>query len=116
MGRGSELLRVPLDSQGVVVLEPTNLKLGVAEAGSIGLEVSVSGRPVHGSMPWKGNSAIDLAFQQYQRLRNLSFTRHKHPLFDAGGWINLGRIDGGNDTMVVPSRCFMEMELGFSPG
>lgn len=116
LGRGSELLRVPLDSQGVVVLEPTNLKLGVAEAGSIGLEVSVTWRPVHGSMPWKGNSAIDLAFQQYERLRNLSFTRHKHPLFDVGGWINLGRIDGGNDTMVVPSRCFMEMELGFSPG
>lgn len=116
LGRGSEMLRVPLDSEGAVVLEPTNLHLGVAEAGSIELEVSITGRPVHGSIPWKGLSAIDLAFEQYQRLCNLSFTGHKHPLFELGGWINLGRINGGNDTMVVPSRCLMEMEVGYTPG
>jgi len=41
---------------------------------------------------------------------------HRHPLFPKGAWVNLGRIEGGYDTMVVPPHCRMEMDLGFAPG
>lgn len=30
--------------------------------------------------------------------------------------MNLGRIHGGYDTMVVPSRCELELDVGFAPG
>ncbi|MBC7317815.1 M20/M25/M40 family metallo-hydrolase [Candidatus Bipolaricaulota bacterium] len=30
--------------------------------------------------------------------------------------MNLGRIEGGYDTMIVPPHCRMELDLGFAPG
>lgn len=116
LGRGSAALQVPDGCQGAVVLEPTNLRLAYAEAGSVGLEVSVQGKAAHGAMPWSGISAVDLAFRQYQRVQEQPFMQRRHPMFPRGGWINLGTIKGGHDTMVVPSHCFLEMEVGFAPG
>ncbi len=116
LGRGSEALEVPSSISGAIILEPTNMQIGIAEAGSIGIEAQVSGYPTHGSTPWQGISAIESAFDQYKRLLDQSFMYHEHPLFPRGGWVNLGRIEGGYDTMVVPPRCLMELEVGFAPG
>ncbi|MGB9861248.1 MAG: M20 family metallopeptidase [Candidatus Bipolaricaulaceae bacterium] len=116
LGRGSESLEVPEGVEGAVVLEPTNLGIAVAEAGSVGLEVLVRGKPAHGTTPWRGASAIERAFSLYQRLLSAPFMAHRHPLFSKGAWVNLGRIEGGYDTMVVPPHCRMEMDLGFAPG
>jgi acetylornithine deacetylase/succinyl-diaminopimelate desuccinylase-like protein len=116
LGRGSEPLEVPTGAVGAVVLEPTCLRIAPAEAGSIGLVVLAGGRPAHGTMPWRGSSAIELAFALYERLLTLPVMQHRHPLFERGAWVNLGRIAGGYDTMVVPSHCEMELDVGFAPG
>lgn len=116
LGRGSEALEVPPGGEGAVVLEPTRLQIAVAEAGSVGLEVLVRGKPAHGTTPWAGASAIERAFSLYQRLLSAPFMAHHHPLFPKGAWVNLGRIEGGYDTMVVPPHCRMELDLGFAPG
>ena len=116
LGRGSEELEIPTDVTGAVVLEPTGLKLAPAEAGSIGLQLRFTGREAHGAMPWAGESAVDTAVSHYHKLKELPFTRHGHRLFSYGGWVNLGRIEGGSDTMLVPPRCIMELEVGFAPG
>ncbi len=116
LGRGSEALAVPSGVVGAVVLEPTGLKVAPAEAGSLGLSVLVRGRAAHGTMPWRGASAVELAFALYERVLSAPFTSHTHPLFERGGWVNLGRIQGGYDTMVVPSRCELELDVGFAPG
>lgn len=116
LGRGSEALDVPPKVEGAVILEPTQLHVALAEAGSVGLEVLVRGRPAHGTTPWAGESAIERAFTLYQRLLAAPFMAHHHPLFPKGAWVNLGRLEGGYDTMVVPPHCRMEMDLGFAPG
>lgn len=116
LGRGSEALEVPPGVEGAVILEPTRLGIATAEAGSVGLEVLVRGKPAHGTTPWAGNSAIERAFLLYQRLLSAPFMAHRHPLFPKGAWVNLGRIEGGYDTMVVPPHCRMELDLGFAPG
>ncbi len=116
LGRGSEALEVPQKIEGAVILEPTNLQIAIAEAGSVGLEVLVRGKPAHGTTPWAGESAIERAFLIYQRLLSAPFMLRQHPLFPRGAWVNLGRIEGGYDTMVVPPHCRMEMDLGFAPG
>lgn len=116
LGRGSEALIVPSKCQGAIVLEPTNLQIATAEAGSIGLEIIISGETAHGAMPWKGASAVEHAFGQYYRLLSQSFMSHHHPLFKKGGWVNLGKIRGGYDTMIVPNQCVLEIEIGFAPG
>lgn len=116
LGRGSEALEVPKGVTGAVVLEPTNLQIALAEAGSVGLEVLVRGKPAHGTTPWAGESAIERAFFLYRRLLSAPFMSHRHPLFPRGAWVNLGRIEGGYDTMIVPPHCRMELDLGFAPG
>lgn len=116
LGRGSEALEIPPGAEGAIVLEPTNLCIAIAEAGSIGLEVLVRGKPAHGTTPWAGESAVERAFALYQRLLSAPFNSHHHPLFPKGAWVNLGRIEGGYDTMVVPPHCRMELDLGFAPG
>lgn len=116
LGRGSEALEVPKGGTGAVVLEPTNLQIAIAEAGSVGLEVLVRGKPAHGTTPWAGESAIERAFFLYRRLLSAPFMSHRHPLFPKGAWVNLGRIEGGYDTMIVPPHCRMELDLGFAPG
>jgi acetylornithine deacetylase/succinyl-diaminopimelate desuccinylase-like protein len=116
LGRGSEALEVPPGVRGAVVLEPTHLRIAIAEAGSLGLEVLVRGKPAHGAVPWAGESAIERAFRLYERLLRAPFMSHRHPLFPKGAWVNLGRIEGGYDTMLVPPHCRMEMDLGFAPG
>ncbi len=83
--------------------------------GSESLEVP-PGTPAHGTMPWRGNSAIEHGFSLYRRLRRLSIMKHRHLLFDRGAWVNLGRISGGYDTMVVPNRCELDLDIGFAPG
>jgi acetylornithine deacetylase/succinyl-diaminopimelate desuccinylase-like protein len=116
LGRGSAALEVPPGIVGAVVLEPTGLRLAPAEAGSLGLSLLVAGTPAHGSLPWRGKSAVELAFSLYEKLKGLPFTAHAHPLFERGGWVNLGRISGGYDTMLVPNRCELGLEVGFAPG
>ncbi|MFO8033987.1 MAG: M20/M25/M40 family metallo-hydrolase [Candidatus Bipolaricaulota bacterium] len=116
LGRGSESLQVRPETPGAVVLEPTGLRIAPAEAGSIGLAVLATGTPAHGTMPWRGRSAIEHGFSLYRKLRRLPFMKHHHTLFDRGAWVNLGRIHGGYDTMVVPNRCELDMDIGFAPG
>jgi len=116
LGRGSESLEVPAGTPGAVVLEPTELRIAPAEAGSVGLTVLAHGTPAHGTMPWRGVSAIEHGYALYRKLRRHPIMKHRHPLFERGAWVNLGRIYGGYDTMVVPNRCEMEMDIGFAPG
>lgn len=116
LGRGSAALEVPPGIVGAVVLEPTGLRLAPAEAGSLGLFLITTGKEAHGSLPWRGKSAVELAFSLYEKLKNLPFVSHTHPLFEQGGWVNLGRIQGGYDTMLVPNRCELELDIGFAPG
>jgi len=116
LGRGSAALQVPEGVSGAVVLEPTRLRPAVVEAGSFGLSVAVVGRAAHGTTPWAGESAVHKAIAMYTRLLEQPFLHHHHPLFPRGAWVNLGRIEGGEETMVVPARCRLELDVGFTPG
>jgi len=115
-GRGSRLLEVPSGCPGAVVLEPTELAICTAEAGTLEVRVVTRGREAHGSTPWAGDNAVEKAIRLYNRLLDASFLEHRHPLFPQGAWVNIGRIEGGHDAMVVPSACSMHLEIGFAPG
>ena len=115
-GRGSRILEIPPGCPGAVVLEPTGLAICTAEAGTLEVRVVTRGREAHGSTPWAGDNAVEKAIKLYNRLLSASFLRHGHPLFPHGAWVNIGRIEGGHDAMVVPSSCSMHLEIGFAPG
>ncbi len=115
-GRGSENIKVPPNIIGCIVLEPTNFKLGIAQAGSLTLDLGFRGDSAHGSVPWRGESAIDKAMECYINFKKSSLFKYSHPLFERGFWVNLGTIWGGFDTMIVAPYCKMSMEIGFAPG
>ncbi|MBC7188864.1 M20/M25/M40 family metallo-hydrolase [Candidatus Aerophobetes bacterium] len=111
---GSRFLEV--EAEEAVVLEPTDLVVCLSQAGAIEIEVEVEGKAVHGSCPWEGENAVLKAFEIYRRLEELSFLKKVHPHFPRGGWINLGKIEGGKDVMVVPYRCSFQADIGVVPG
>jgi len=111
---GSKFLKVRAEEG--VVLEPTDFSLCLSQAGAVEIEVEVGGRSAHGSLPQEGENAILRAFEVYRKLEGLSFLRLRHPHFPEGGWVNLGRIEGGKDVMVVPDRCFFQADIGIIPG
>ncbi len=111
---GSKFLKI--EAKEGIVLEPTNLSLAISQAGAIEIEVEIEGKEAHGSVPWEGENAILKAFNIYQELEKMSFLKITHPHFPTGGWINLGKFEGGKDIMVVPCRCMFQADIGVVPG
>lgn len=112
-GKGSEILEV--EAEGAVVLEPTNLNIAIAEAGSIELEITTKGKATHSATPEKGDNAILKALEIYERIKNLPFLRQRHDLFPKS-WVNLGVIEGGCDVGMVPEKCKIQLDVVILPG
>lgn len=113
--KGSEVLELPKDCPGAVVLEPTSLNLCTSQAGSIEFRVVTSGTSAHGATPSHGVNAIDSALSIYRRLSSLPLLSLRSKHFN-GGWVLLGRIEGGYEPMVIPTTCTMHIDIGFAPG
>ncbi len=112
-GRGSEI--VPVQAQGAIVLEPTDFQICVAEAGSVEVKIEVKGKSAHGSVPEEGENAIIKAWRIYEKIKEIPSLKVSHPYFPEGGWVNVGKITGGYEPMIVPPSCTMEMDIGFVP-
>lgn len=111
-GKGSEKLE--LEAEEAIVLEPTNLSLCIAEAGSLEYEIDVKGKPTHSATPEKGDNAILKAHSLYEELSNLSFLQARHPLFPPPV-VNLSFIQGGDFITVVPSTCKIQVDIHILP-
>jgi len=107
---------VQVEAEGVIVLEPTELRPVIAHAGAIELEVAVYGRAAHGSTPHCGENAVLKAMRVIEEIARLPFLAQTHPLFPPVPWVTLGKIEGGFDTMVVPNRCTFQMDVRVLPG
>jgi acetylornithine deacetylase len=107
----------------VVIPEPFDHALLVAEVGVIWAWVTVTGRPAHVLEMQKGVNAIEAAnaiaarFKVYEgamneaRNRHESFAGHNHPIN-----VNFGTIDGGEWNSSVPTRARIGMRVGVMPG
>jgi succinyl-diaminopimelate desuccinylase len=103
------------DVGAVVIGEPTNLEVYIAEKGACWLEITTSGKTAHGSMPELGINAVMHMVTALQALTRLSWPYSPHPLFDKPT-MNIGTIAGGNKTNVVPDRCTATIDLRTLPG
>jgi acetylornithine deacetylase/succinyl-diaminopimelate desuccinylase-like protein len=91
---------------GVVVLEPTALKVIASEKGILWYRATVRGRSAHGSMPYSGDNAI------YRMARVLPFlAAYSHPQ-DVLGQVtmNVGQIRGGVAPNVVADACSVDVD------
>ena len=119
-GRGlgtSHLRKLGLKTEYGIVVEPTSLDIVIAHKGERVFELTVKGKPAHGSTPELGVNAI---YQMTKAINNLlqyaeRLKERRHPLLGYPT-INIGRIEGGTHFSVVPESCRIQIDRRFLPG
>jgi len=102
----------------VIVGEPTQRKIVHAHKGAFWVLASASGKAVHASTPELGRNAILLmsAFiQKAQPEMEKLLSRHPHRVLGKST-LNIGTIQGGIKTNIVPAGCQIEMDFRLVPG
>lgn len=94
--------------------EPTDLQVGVQAKGVLALRLATSGTSCHGATPWLGENAILSAYEAYQQLCKLPFSRVASELFPSPS-INISRILGGDAFNKVPDRCVFDVDIRYLP-
>ncbi len=115
MGRGAEALARACRPEAVLAIEPTELTIGVAEAGTVEIALEIRGRPAHGSAVESGRNAIREALELLQDLESLPVMQAHHPLIGRGAVTPLF-IHGGERALVIPDRCELHLDLRWLPG
>ena len=107
------LVKTPV--QAIVIPEPSNNRVFIAEKGQLWLEVTTYGKAAHGSMPHLGNNAITMMTMFLDEYSRLHIPYNEHPLL--GGFTNnIGTIHGGVGTNIVPDRCVVTLDQRTVPG
>jgi succinyl-diaminopimelate desuccinylase len=113
--RGSDfLVESGLTGDFAITGEPTDLHVGVAAKGVLGVRIGVGGRSAHGSTPWLGDNAILRAVEMFRAIESLPFAKESSELFDRPS-ISLGRIWGGDALNKVPDYCAIDVDIRFLP-
>jgi len=100
---------------GVLIPEPTDLKIMRAHRGILWLKIVAQGRTAHGSMPHLGINAILKINALLNRLSSLTIPHTPHPLL-GGCSMSVNRIAGGSGTNIVPETCAIEIDIRTLPG
>ena len=88
---------------GVLIPEPTDLKVLRAHRGILWLKIAAHGRTAHGSMPHLGINAILKINTLLNRLGDFTLPQPPHPLL-GGCSMSVNRIAGGSGTNIVPEH------------
>lgn len=99
---------------GVVVGEPTDLAIGVAEKGVMWTRVRTSGRNAHGSMPHLGDNAADRLVRVLAELQRVELPG-THPLLGSPTR-SLGILRAGEAVNQVPASASAEVDFRYLPG
>lgn len=100
-----------------LVAEPTSMEIQIATKGRMNVEITTRGRATHGARPWLGHNAIeDMAWivGELQTLRH-SLHARQHALLGPAS-LNIGIIEGGTVTNMVPSKARIEVDRRLVPG
>ena len=103
------------DPVGVLIPEPTELKVLRAHRGILWLKIAAHGRTAHGSMPHLGINAILKINALLNRLKDVVIPHTPHPLL-GGCSMSINRIAGGSGTNIVPDCCAIEIDIRTLPG
>jgi succinyl-diaminopimelate desuccinylase len=102
------------DARYLVVGEPTDLDVYIAEKGVLWLHIRALGKTAHGSMPWLGVNAVSYMARLIPRLEEYPFPRgHSALLGDPTLSVNV--VTGGNKTNVVPDVCEITVDMRTVP-
>jgi len=102
---------------GCVIPEPTDLRLVIANAGSLTFRIEVPGRATHGSTRYEGHSAIDAYLPIHAALAALERRRNADPEpllrdYPIAYPLSVGRLQAGDWASSVPDRLVAEGRYG----
>lgn len=103
------------DATAMVISEPSANELFCAHKGALWLEIRIFGKTAHGSMPEQGVNAISVMNRFINKLDEFSLVHEPHPLLGTPT-MNIGTIQGGVKTNVVPDACTMTLDIRTVPG
>lgn len=96
-----------IDIGAVVIPESTSNQVVLGHRGALWLEVSTKGKAAHGSTPERGENAIGKMAQVLGRVDELPRGTHPHLGLES---VNVGRIEGGDATNIVPDACRISVD------
>lgn len=99
----------------IVVGEPSNNEIFIAEKGALWLEITTFGRTAHGSMPHLGINAIWKMHTFMDKMKGFKPSNDQHPLLGEATF-SLNTMNGGFKTNVVPDRCTTTWDGRTIPG
>ncbi|HEY3107581.1 MAG TPA: M20/M25/M40 family metallo-hydrolase, partial [Chloroflexota bacterium] len=102
-------------SDAVVIGEPSDLDVYVAEKGNLTVEIETAGRTAHASMPELGVNAIYGMADLIAALERWRPAGAPHPLLGEPT-LSVGLVRGGVKSNVVPDGCVVEVDLRTLPG
>ncbi len=114
-GEGSRNLRLPPWVRMAVVLEPTELRVAVAQSGSLDLELNIRGRKSHGACPGAGVNAILRAFEALLKIQALDFMRVEHPLLGKPHIMPYWFSGGHPELYLVPDEALVRLDVKLVP-
>jgi acetylornithine deacetylase/succinyl-diaminopimelate desuccinylase len=119
--RGGVLGSRVLAEQGLIrgdaclVPEPTSFAVCVAERGLLVADVTIRGRPAHGSSPRDGISAVEHAASVVLAIHAADFGDPPHPLLGTPT-ANVGEVHGGSGHNTVAESCRLVVDRRLLPG
>jgi acetylornithine deacetylase len=109
---GAEALVRTWRADAAVILEPTDLRIGIAHKGFAWIEIVTKGIAAHGSRPQEGRDAILRMGRVLQRLEALDRrlrARPPHPRLGTAS-LHTSLICGGRELSTYPDECVLQME------
>lgn len=97
----------------IIVAEPTNLNIGVAEKGLLWVTMHVTGKSAHGSMPQEGHNAIEGLLKIIPKIYSCIGDKSNKIL--GRSTINIGKIQGGTKINIVPDYADLEIDFRLIP-
>jgi succinyl-diaminopimelate desuccinylase len=101
------------DAIFLIVAEPTNLNIGIAEKGMLWIKLKIHGKSAHGSMPQEGKNAIEGALKILPQL--YTCLEDKEDPILGFPTLNVGKINGGTKINVVPDYAELELDFRYIP-
>ena len=97
----------------IIIAEPTNLNIGIAEKGILWATLRVIGKSAHGSMPQEGYNAIEGLLKIIPKIKNCLENKSNKIL--GRSTINIGTIHGGTKINIVPDYAELEIDFRLIP-
>lgn len=98
----------------LLIGEPTNCQVGIAQKGCIWLEIIAKGKTSHGAYAWMGVNAAELGFTLCKQIKTI-ISYHHHPVL-AQATAAITRVEGGLANNMIPDEVRFVMDIRTVPG